>query len=79
MRNGEQKGDKVDIQKQCIILNNLEERLKAANRLHGEAVALQMLYESGTVATMRDLRATGKAVPCCLGPVCRGKILRPDF
>jgi hypothetical protein len=38
--------------------------MKAANKLHGEAVALHMLYESGTVATMKDLRATGKAAPC---------------
>jgi hypothetical protein len=47
------------------VLDNLEERLKVANKLHGDAVDLHMLYESGTVATMKDLRA-GKTVPCCL-------------
>lgn len=66
-RNNVQKGDDVDvIQKQCIVMKNLEERLKATNWLHGEAVALSMLYESGTVASMRNLRATGKVVHCCL-------------
>jgi hypothetical protein len=35
-------------------------------KLHGEAVNLQKFYESGTVATMKDLRAAGEAVPCCL-------------
>jgi hypothetical protein len=50
-------------QKQKIVLDNLKERLEAANKLHGEAVDLQTLYESGTVATMKDFRATGKVVP----------------
>lgn len=48
-------------QKQSIV-DNLEERLEATKKLHREAVDLQMFYESGTFATMRDLRATGKAV-----------------
>ena len=47
-------------------MDNLEERLKATKKLHGDAVDLQTFYESGTVATMQNLRATGKAVPCCL-------------
>ena len=48
------------------ITDNLKERLEATKKLHGEAVDLQMFYESGTVATMRNLRATGKSVPCGL-------------
>ena len=52
--------------KQKTVLDNLEERLEAANKLHGEALDLHTLYESGTVSTMRDLRATGKTIPCYL-------------
>jgi hypothetical protein len=51
------------IQQQSTILDNLEARLEAANKLQGDAVNLQMFYESGTVSIMKDLRATGKAVP----------------
>jgi hypothetical protein len=58
----------AEIRQQSTLLNNLEERLKAANKLRGDAVDLQMLYESGTVASMNDLRATGKSVP----RFCRG-------
>ena len=47
-------------------MDNLEKRLEATKKLHGEAVDLQTFYESGTVATMRNLRATGKSVPCGL-------------
>ena len=51
-------GQKREDQKQkSAVLDNLEERLNAANKLHGDIVTLHMLYESGTVATMRDLRA----------------------
>jgi hypothetical protein len=50
-------------EKQSTLLGNLEERLKAANELHEEAVALQTFYESGTVATMKDLRANGLPRP----------------
>jgi hypothetical protein len=39
----------------------LDRRLEAAEKLRGEVAELQMLYESGTVATMKNLRATGKA------------------
>jgi division protein CdvB (Snf7/Vps24/ESCRT-III family) len=55
-----------EIRQQSILLDNLEERLEAAKKLHGDAIDLQKLYESGTVASMNDLRATGKAV-------CRGR------
>ena len=44
------------------IMDNLEERLKSAKKLHGEVVDLQTFYGSGTVAAMEDLRATGNAV-----------------
>jgi hypothetical protein len=47
------------IQQQTTVLDNLEERLEAAKRLHGDAVDLQTFYESGTVANMKDLR-TGR-------------------
>jgi len=56
----------AEIRQQSNLLDNLEERLEAAKKLHGDAVDLQMFYESGTVASMNDLRATGKAVPRCL-------------
>ena len=58
----------ADIQQQSTLLDSLEERLEAAKKLHGDAVDLQMLYESGTVASMNDLRATGKTVPVVLHP-----------
>jgi hypothetical protein len=54
------------IQQQSSFLAKLERRLEAAKKLHGEAAELQMLYESGTVAIMRNLRATGKATSCRL-------------
>ena len=54
------------IQQQSSFLAKLERRLEAAKKLRGEAAELQMLYESGTVATMKNLRATGKATSCCL-------------
>ena len=50
-----------EIRQQRTLLDNLEERLEAAEKLHGDAADLQKLYESGTVASMSDLRATGKA------------------
>ena len=59
------------IQQQSSFLAKLEMRLEAAKRLRREAAELQMLYESGTVATMKNLRATGKATP-----VSRDKIER---
>ena len=65
----------AEIRQQSTLLNNLEERLEAAKKLHGDAVNLQMLYESGTVASVNDLRATGKTVPHCLQKL-QGKLLR---
>ena len=56
----------AEVQQQSNVLNNLEERLEAAKTLHKEAIDLQMFYESGTVATMKDLCVSGKAVHCCL-------------
>jgi hypothetical protein len=56
----------AEIQQQSTVLDNLEERLEAAKKLHEEAVDLQTFYESGTAAAMKDLRATGKAVRFCL-------------
>jgi len=52
------------IQQQSEFLAKLEMRLEAAKKLRGEAAELQMLYESGTVATMKNFRATGKATSC---------------
>ena len=56
----------AEIRHQRTVLDNLEERLKAAKNLHEEAAVLQMLYESRTVATMKNLRVTGEAFPSCL-------------
>jgi hypothetical protein len=53
------------IQQQSSFLAELERRLEAAKKLRGEAAELQMLYESGTLATMKNLRATGKATTYC--------------
>ena len=52
----------TEIRQQSTLLDNLEERLEAANKLHGDVVDLQKLYESGTVASMNDLRTIGKPV-----------------
>jgi hypothetical protein len=51
----------AEIQQQSTVLDNLQERLGAAEQLHGEAVTLQMLYESGPVANMEQFCVTGKA------------------
>jgi hypothetical protein len=51
----------AEIQQQSSFLDKLEGRLEAARKLRGEAVELKTFYESGTVAIMQDLRATGKA------------------
>jgi excinuclease UvrABC helicase subunit UvrB len=55
----------AEIQQQSSFLEKLEGRLETAKKLRQDAIDLQMLYESGTVATMENLRATGKA-SCCL-------------
>ena len=65
----------AEIQQQSTLLDNLEERLEAAKKLHGDAVDLRMLCESGTVASWNDIRATGKAVSRCL-PRLKGTLLR---
>ena len=67
----------AEIRQQSTLLANLEERLEAAKKLHGDAVDLQMFYESGTVASMNNLRATGKAVPRCLQRL-QGILLKPS-
>jgi hypothetical protein len=54
----------AEIQQQRSFLDKLEGRLEAAKKLRVEAVDLQMRYESGTVDTIKDLRATGKAASC---------------
>ena len=64
----------AEIQQQSSFLEKLEGRLETAKKLHQDAVDLQMLYESGTVATMENLRATGKA-SCCL----QSRVLKLDF
>ena len=70
----------AEIRQQSTLLDNLEERLDAAKKLHGDAVELQKLYESGTVASMNDLRATGKAVPViCRLQMLQGRLLRPSI
>lgn len=56
----------AEIQQHNTLSEKLKGRLEAVNKLRGEAVNLQMLYESGTVAAMHDLRATGKAASCRL-------------
>ena len=53
----------TEIQRQSSFLDKLEGRLEAASKLCREVVDLKMLYESGTVATMKDLRATGRQPP----------------
>jgi hypothetical protein len=68
----------AEIRQQSTLLDNMEERLEAAQKLHGDAVDLQMFYESGTVASMKNLRATGKAVPSCLQRL-QGKLLTPSI
>ena len=56
----------AEIEQQSSFLDKLKERLEAAEKLRGDAVDLKKLYESGTVTTMENLRATGKAASCRL-------------
>jgi hypothetical protein len=56
----------TEIEQQSSLLEKLERRLEAAKKLREEAVDLQTFYESETVATMGNLRATGKASSCRL-------------
>ena len=55
-----------EIRQQSSFLDMLEKRLDMAKTLHRQAVDLRKSYESGTVANMKDVRATGKTSPCCL-------------
>ena len=55
-----------EIRKQSTFLDNLQDRLEAAKKLRADAIDLKMLYMSGTVAAMQDVRATGKAASCRL-------------
>ena len=68
----------VQIEQQSSFLEKLEGRLEAATKLRGEAIDLQMFYESGTIATMENFRATGKAALRLL-VISRSKILRLWF
>jgi hypothetical protein len=54
----------AEIEQQSFFLEKLEGRLETAKKLREEVVDLKMLYESGTVAAMQDLRTKGKAAPC---------------
>ncbi|KAF8461764.1 hypothetical protein DFH94DRAFT_71123 [Russula ochroleuca] len=53
----------AEIKQQSSFLEKLEGRLECAKKLREDAIELQMLYESGTVATMQDLRATALSRP----------------
>ncbi|KAH9952484.1 hypothetical protein BC827DRAFT_331206 [Russula dissimulans] len=52
-----------EIQQQRSFLEALEKRLAMAKMLHGQAVTLRKSYESGTVATMKDVRVTALPQP----------------
>lgn len=54
----------AEVQRQSFFLDGLEERWEALRKLPREAVDLQMLYESGAVATMQDPHATGRETFC---------------
>jgi len=56
----------AEIKQQSSFLDMLEKRLDMAKTLHRQAADLRKSYESGTVANMKDVRATGKTSPCCL-------------
>ena len=64
-----------EIQQQSSFLEMLEKRLDMAKMLHRQAVDLRRSYESGTVANIKDVRATGKATSCHL----QGKMLKCWF
>jgi len=56
----------AEIRQQSSFLDMLEKRLDMAKTLRQHAVDLRRSYESGTAATMKDVRTTGKALFCCL-------------
>ena len=47
------------IQQESAFLETLEKRLDMAKMLCGQAIALRRSHESGTVATLKDVRETG--------------------
>jgi hypothetical protein len=51
----------AEIQQQSSVLELLEERLNTATTLRQQANDLRRSYESGTVAPMKDICATGRA------------------
>ena len=55
-----------EIRQQSSFLDMLEKRLDMAKTLRQQAVDLRRSYESGTVATMKDVRTTGRAPFFCL-------------
>ena len=56
----------AEIRQQSSILDMLEKRLDMAKTLRRQVVDLRRSYESGTVATMKDVRTIGKTPFCCL-------------
>jgi hypothetical protein len=54
-------GISAEIRQQSSFLEMLEKRLDMAQSLRQQAVDLRRAYESGTVAIVKDVRATGKA------------------
>ena len=56
----------TEIRQQSSFLDMLEKRLDMAKTLRQQAVDLRRSYESGTVATMRDIRTTGETPSGCL-------------
>jgi hypothetical protein len=50
----------AEIKQQSTFLDKLEGRVEAAKKLRADGVDLQRLYESGTVATMKDLCARSR-------------------
>jgi hypothetical protein len=55
-----------EIRQQSSFLDMLEKRLAMAKTLRQQAVDLRRSYESGTVAAMKDVRATGMVFFGCL-------------
>ena len=56
----------AEIRQQSTLLDNLEERLEGARKLHRVAAHLQTSYEAETVTPINDIRATGKAAIRCM-------------
>ena len=56
----------AEIRQQSTLLDNLEERLEGARKLHRVAAHLQTSYETETVTPINDIRATGEAAIRCM-------------